>query len=856
MVTSALKSKMLKTVVIALFLFLAFHQLSYGADHIIPDQDLRMEEYFWTYGCTPTAAAMVLSYWDNDWYGRLIDYYYDNWCGNDSWVTTNVPNTIDELRSSMGTNWNTSTCTGDGGTSPFAIDNGLRDVTNSKNGYCFSNSPNNCWDCNDDWNPLCWGFDSCWNYMKMEINAGRPFVWNTNPSILDFVGHSVAAWGYRDDKYIILYDTWSPAGREDWYYNHYLNNPNDHIYWVSVRGLTPGCGDYGSAITLDDPNGGETLLANHTYTIQWYQWGTTIDNVAIVYSTDGGVSWNGVDSWVDSVEGWNSYTWPVPNIASTSARVRMMAYAGADRYIAGDGSFGNFTINMPTCSTLNYPTNEWQRVWYIKSTGACLGNGPDESNIQFDNNWGEGIVAYGRNDDIAFSSSRSILFSDGVYRFEVGADDGLRIWIDGVLQWDKWVDQLYYGRESFYVPLSTGYHNVRLDYYKVAHWAALGEVSFAFWPLPDLIVQSLSISPTSPMINQDVSVTVTVKNQGAGLAYPFYVDIYKNRDTPPPVGLVGDARCYTGPLAAGATTTCVQTVSYASAGTYKMWAQVDTENQRQEAFEYNNLFVIIINVLTTIHKRDEIIGTWSTGIWYWNPATSGWTKMFSSVPSGPIAAGDVTGDGRADVASVWPSGLWYQNGATLGWTKVYSVAPSQVAVGDITGDGRAEIIGTWSTGIWYWNPATSGWTKMFSSVPSGPIAAGDVTGDGRADVVSCWPSGLWYQNGATLGWTKVYSVAPSQVAVGDITGDGRAEIIGTWSTGIWYWNPATSGWTKMVSSVPSGPIAAGDVTGDGKADVVSVWPSGLWYQDGATLGWTKVYSIAPSKIAVGDITGD
>ena len=84
--------------------------------------------------------------------------------------------------------------------------------------------------------------------------------------------------------------------------------------------------------------------------------------------------------------------------------------------------------------------------------------------------------------------------------------------------------------------------------------------------------------------------------------------------------------------------------------------------------------------------RAEIIGTWGSGIWYWNPATSGWTKMFSSVPSGPIAAGDVTGDGRADGVSCWSSGLWYQNGATLGWTKVYSMAPSMIAVGDITGN--------------------------------------------------------------------------------------------------------------------------------------------------------------------------
>jgi len=168
----------------------------------------------------------------------------------------------------------------------------------------------------------------------------------------------------------------------------------------------------------------------------------------------------------------------------------------------------------------------------------------------------------------------------------------------------------------------------------------------------------------------------------------------------------------------------------------------------------------------------EIIGTWSSGIWYYNVENSNWTKMYPSAPIGPIAVGDVTGDGKADVISCWASGLWYQNGDTLGWTKVYGgTNPSYLAAGDITGDGRAEIVGTWSSGIWYYNLANSTWTKMYPSAPIGPIAVGDVTGDGQADVISCWASGLWFQDGATLGLTKVYSVAPSKIAVGDITGN-------------------------------------------------------------------------------------
>jgi hypothetical protein len=81
----------------------------------------------------------------------------------------------------------------------------------------------------------------------------------------------------------------------------------------------------------------------------------------------------------------------------------------------------------------------------------------------------------------------------------------------------------------------------------------------------------------------------------------------------------------------------------------------------------------------------EIIGTWSSGIWYYDVAASKWTKMTSSIPTGDIAAGNFTGDGKADVASCWSNGLWYQDGARLDWTKVTDTAPDSVTAGDVTG---------------------------------------------------------------------------------------------------------------------------------------------------------------------------
>jgi hypothetical protein len=251
----------------------------------------------------------------------------------------------------------------------------------------------------------------------------------------------------------------------------------------------------------------------------------------------------------------------------------------------------------------------------------------------------------------------------------------------------------------------------------------------------------------------------------------------------------------------------------------------------------------------------EIIGTWSSGIWYWDMAASQWTQMTVFATTGDIAAGDFTGDGKADVASIWDSGLWYQDGTTLAWTRVPGSAPDKLTAGDVTGDGRFEIIGTWNSGIWYWDVAESSWTQMTSEYTDGDIAAGDFTGDGKADVASIWDDGLWYQDGATLAWTKLPGSALNSLTTGDVTGDGQAELIGASNRGIWYWDLAASNWTQMTADTPDGDIAAGDFTGDGKVDVASIWSSGLWYQDGATLGWTKVSDSAPNSVTAGDVTG-
>jgi len=322
----------------------------------------------------------------------------------------------------------------------------------------------------------------------------------------------------------------------------------------------------------------------------------------------------------------------------------------------------------------------------------------------------------------------------------------------------------------------------------------------------------------------------------------------------------GENYDYSNPAWEGAETTC-RLFSLDENVRYYFVVRAYTTSG-QESGNSNEVTYISRGVVIVQNSTEEIIGTWSSGIWFWGKASSRWTQMDSDVPSGAIAAGDFTGDGRADVASVWGTGLWYQNGVTLGWTRVYHTAPDRIAAGDITGDGRDEIIGCgdeWDSGFWYRDVSKGKWYHPYDVTPDGAIAAGDITGDGKADIISIWSDGLWYQNGATLRWTRISYRAPDQIAAGDITGDRQDEVIccgGDLDSGVWYRDVSRGTWHHPSDDTPDGEIAAGDVTGDGKADIISIWSDGLWYQDGANLGWTRVHNVAPNRIAAGDITGN
>lgn len=66
-------------------------------------------------------------------------------------------------------------------------------------------------------------------------------------------------------------------------------------------------------------------------------------------------------------------------------------------------------------------------------------------------------------------------FQAGCYRFGLFVDDGARLWVDGELLVDEWLD----GRSEYYSPvtfLTTGYHDIVIEYYENT-----GEAEIRFW---------------------------------------------------------------------------------------------------------------------------------------------------------------------------------------------------------------------------------------------------------------------------------------------------------------------------------------------------------------------------------------
>ncbi len=98
---------------------------------------------------------------------------------------------------------------------------------------------------------------------------------------------------------------------------------------------------YEKLITLTSPNGGESWKVGSQHNITWTS--NHVTNVTIFYQTSGTGYWTQIADNIPADGG--SYSWTIPNTASTTCKVQIWA-DGDDGYI--DESDNTFTIYQPT----------------------------------------------------------------------------------------------------------------------------------------------------------------------------------------------------------------------------------------------------------------------------------------------------------------------------------------------------------------------------------------------------------------------------------------------------------------------------------------------------------------------------
>lgn len=232
--------------------------------------------------------------------------------------------------------------------------------------------------------------------------------------------------------------------------------------------------------------------------------------------------------------------------------------------------------------------------------------------------------------------------------------------------------------------------------------------------------------------------------------------------------------------------------------------------------------------------------------------------------AGGVAAGDVTGDGFADVVGRRADGslALYPNGGAgavapygpssqvgVGWQSI-----SMFRVADVTGDGRGDVLAVRADGSLVLfvhggdDAAPYGAGRQVGTGWAGfrHVSAADVTGDGKADVLGVSSDGtlLLYAHGGDnaapyssgrqvgTGWAGF-----AHVSAADVTGDGKADVVAVGADGqlrVYAHSGDADAPYGVGAVVGSGwqqfdRVHAADVTGDGRADLLATRPDGtLW----------------------------
>ncbi len=213
---------------------------------------------------------------------------------------------------------------------------------------------------------------------------------------------------------------------------------------------------------------------------------------------------------------------------------------------------------------------------------------------------------------------------------------------------------------------------------------------------------------------------------------------------------------------------------------------------------------------------------------------------------GSIAAGDLDGDGEADLAVGGGGSIHLGSGAVIpGWD-----TDMRLVAADLDGDGRAELVAG-AAGEVRILPGDAASADDALVVLAGPaelgrsLAAGDADGDGYGDLALGADDEAWLIRGLNPVPMLVLTGFPDALPLGDgviladLDGDGAAELVTAgWNpagaAALWMVEGRTAGTGTVVQIAAAtvnadigeelGPLTAGDLDRDGFTDVAAGAP--------------------------------
>ncbi len=245
-----------------------------------------------------------------------------------------------------------------------------------------------------------------------------------------------------------------------------------------------------------------------------------------------------VDEWHGNPEGYKTYTVTVDNLTAGNHDLKVEYFeATGNAGVQVEWSYGGAAATTPN-STIYGPAN-WNASYFNSTdlSGSAVLTRVD-GDINF--NWGAGSPGSGVNAD-SFSARWTTTFSfpnTGHWRFQVGADDGVRMWIDVTQILNEWHGnpEGYRTYDADVYALTAGSHELKVEYFEATGNA---RIDVRWWfvegpgegggGVPAVVVPTAP--PPATVIAAVTGDNVNVRS-GPGLGNPvitqvFYPDNYR-----------------------------------------------------------------------------------------------------------------------------------------------------------------------------------------------------------------------------------------------------------------------------------------------------------------------------------------